>query len=132
MITDPIADLCVRVKNANMAHQSQVKVSGSKLKEALVNIFKQEGFIKDYSVSSEKGKYKEIEIQLKYGLRHKRVISGVTRISKPGRRIYASVGDLKKYTKAFGVTVLSTQKGILTDKGALREKVGGEVLLSIW
>ena len=83
MITDPIADLCVRVKNANMAHQSQVRLPASKIKEAVVKIFKEEGFIKDYAVSSEKGKHKELEIQLKYGLRRKKVISGLTRISKP-------------------------------------------------
>lgn len=133
MMTDPISDLLTRIRNANKIGQPYVEAPYSNLKWAIVNLLKEEGFLGNCEIVDEKERsYKQIKITLKYSPSRKRVISGLRRYSKPGRRLYVAVKDLKQYRKSFGVTLLSTQKGIMTDKRAVREKTGGEVVCSVW
>jgi len=133
MVTDPIADLLTRIRNANMAFRATVEVPYSKFKWAVVNILKADGFIEDCTLGAhEDHAFKVITLKLKYAGRKERVISGLERISKPGRRVYAGAKDLKKYQKGFGVTIVSTPKGVKTHIQAYREKVGGEVLCVVW
>lgn len=133
MVLDPISDLLTRIRNANQVYLSEVIVPYSKMKWQVAHLLKEEGFIKDCEeVKEESNPFKAIKLTLKYGSNRKRVISGVKRISKPGCRVYSSIRELKQYRKAFGITVLSTPKGIVTDKIAYRQKIGGEVLFSMW
>lgn len=132
MITDPISDLLTRIRNANAVFKDTVEVPLSKIKWELVKLLKNEGFLKDCEIIADEIGRKKIKMDLKYGSKRRRVISGIRRISKPGCRIYTPLNDLKKYRKEFGVTLLSTPKGILTDKAARQSKVGGEVLCVVW
>lgn len=133
MITDPIADLLTYIRNANVNFQSDIEMPHSKMKWEIVRILKQEGFIENCEVVAEKDSSRQkIHIKMKYAPKRIRVITGLKRISKPGRRIYTAIEDIKKYRTGFGITLLSTQKGILTGRAAFREKVGGEVLCAVW
>ncbi|MDD3821467.1 MAG: 30S ribosomal protein S8 [Bacilli bacterium] len=131
VVTDPIADMLTRIRNANQMRYRQVEIPNSKMKEGIAKILKQEGFIKEYKVSS-KTKEKVIIITLKYGPKKERVILGLKRISKPGLRVYANVDEIPRVLNGLGVAIISTSKGLLTDKEARRERVGGEVLAYIW
>ncbi|PZN09411.1 MULTISPECIES: 30S ribosomal protein S8 [Thermaerobacter] len=130
-MTDPIADMLTRIRNANMVGHERVDVPGSKIKRAIADILKQEGYIHDYQWIDD-GKQGVIRIFLKYGPGKKRVIQGLKRISKPGRRIYASKDQIPRVLGGLGIAVLSTSRGIMTDKQARAEGVGGEVLCYIW
>ena len=130
-ITDPIADLLTRIRNANSAKHESVDVPASKTKKAIVEILNNEGYIKGYQVI-EDGKQGVIRITLKYGANNEKVLSGLKRISKPGLRIYAGVDDMPKVLKGLGIAIVSTSKGIMTDKQARAEHIGGEVLAFIW
>ncbi len=131
-MTDPIADMLTRIRNANTAKHDTVDVPASKMKLAIANILLDEGYIKSYDVV-ENGVVKTINITLKYGAgKNERVISGLKRISKPGLRVYASKEDLPKVLGGLGIAIISTNKGILTDKQAREQNVGGEVLAYIW
>lgn len=130
MVTDPIADMLTRIRNANQQRHEEVVVPASKLKVQLAEILKNEGFIKEYKVEGE-GVIKNIVITLKYK-GNDRVISGLKRVSKPGLRQYAKVNEIPKVLNGLGIVVLSTSQGLMTDKEARAKQIGGEVLAYIW
>lgn len=130
-MTDPIADMLTRIRNANMVKHETVDVPASNMKKELARILLEEGFVRGYDVI-EDGKQGIIRIQLKYGQMSERVITGIKRISKPGMRVYAAKEELPKVLNGLGIAVISTSKGILTDKQARKENVGGEVICYVW
>ena len=130
-ITDTIADLLTRIRNANSAKHESVDVPASNLKKAVVQILLEEGYIKNFNVV-EDGKQGVIHITLKYGEGKTPAISGLRRVSKPGLRIYSSVEKMPKVMKGLGTAIISTSKGVMTDRNARKENVGGEVLAFIW
>jgi small subunit ribosomal protein S8 len=136
MIVDPIADMLARIKNAQLARKDEVYIPHSKIKEKIVDILKREGYIEDYVVSekNKKGTQNTLIIKLKYldDRNLKPAISGLRRVSKPGRRIYTDVENIPYVRKGLGTAILSTNKGILTDAEARKQRVGGEVLLYVW
>lgn len=129
-ITDPIADMLTRIRNANSAKHESVDVPASNMKKAIAQILLDEGYIKNFQVI-EDDKQGVIRIALKYAGKEK-VISGLKRVSKPGLRIYAGKDELPKVLKGLGIAIISTSKGVMTDKKARKENVGGEVLAFIW
>ncbi|MGM8216173.1 30S ribosomal protein S8 [Bacillaceae bacterium W0354] len=131
MMTDPIADMLTRIRNANMVRHDQLEVPASKLKRDIVEILKREGYIRDYEYI-EDDKQGVLRLFLKYSSGNERVITGIKRISKPGRRVYAKADELPRVLNGLGVAVVSTSKGVLTDKEAREQAVGGEVLAYIW
>ena len=130
-ITDPIADLLTRIRNANSARHETVEVPASNMKKSIVEILFEEGYIKKYEVI-EDGRQGIIKIWLKYGEGKKQVIEGLKRVSKPGLRVYVSRDELPRVLKGLGIAIISTSKGVMTDKRARRENVGGEVLAFGW
>ena len=130
-ITDPIADLLTRIRNANSARHETVEVPASNMKKSIVEILFEEGYIKKYEVI-EDGRQGIIKIWLKYGEGKKQVIEGLKRVSKPGLRVYVSRDELPRGLKGLGIAIISTSKGVMTDKRARRENVGGEVLAFVW
>ncbi len=130
-MSDPIADLLTRIRNATMAHHNQVVVPHSKLKLAIVNILKEEGFIEKYEVAKESPR-PLIRIWLKYDDDRRPVLTGLKRVSKPGCRIYSRREDVPWVFSGLGVAILSTSKGVVTDSQARRLGVGGEVLCYVW
>ena len=130
-MTDPIADMLTRIRNANVVKHETVDVPASNMKKELSRILLEEGFIRGYDVI-EDGKQGIIRIQLKYGQAGERVISGLKRISKPGMRVYADKHEVPRVLNGLGISIISTSKGILTDKQARKENVGGEVICYVW
>ena len=130
-MTDPIADMLTRIRNANVVNNETVDVPASNMKKELSRILLEEGFIRGYDVI-EDGKQGIIRIQLKYGQTGERVISGLKRISKPGMRVYADKHEVPRVLNGLGISIISTSKGILTDKQARKENVGGEVICYVW
>ncbi len=131
-MTDPIADMLTRIRNANTAKHDTVDVPASKMKEAIANILLEEGYVKAVDIIEE-GKFKTIRITLKYGKdKNEKIITGIKRISKPGLRVYAGKDELPKVLGGLGVAIISTNKGVLTDKQARAAQVGGEVLAFVW
>ncbi len=130
-ITDSIADLLTRIRNANSAKHDTVDIPASNMKKSIVQILAEEGYIKSYQVI-EDGKQGIIRVTLKYGENKTPVIQGLRRVSKPGLRIYTSCEDMPKVMKGLGIALLSTPKGVMTDKAARKANVGGEVLAFIW
>ena len=130
-MTDPIADMLTRIRNANVVKHETVDVPASNMKKELSRILLEEGFIRGYDVI-EDGKQGVIRIQLKYGQTGERVISGLKRISKPGMRVYADKHEVPRVLNGLGISIISTSKGILTDKQARKENVGGEVICYVW
>ena len=130
-ITDTIADLLTRIRNANTAKHATVDVPASNVKKAITQILVDEGYVKGFQVI-EDGKQGVIRITLKYGDNKSSVITGLKRVSKPGLRIYSSCADMPKVRKGLGIAIVSTSKGIVTDKKARELNVGGEVLAYIW
>ena len=132
MTNDPIADMLTRIRNANTAKHDTVDVPASKIKLAIADILLEEGYIAKYDIV-EDGNFKTIRITLKYGAdKNERIISGLKRISKPGLRVYASKENLPKVLGGLGIAIISTNKGIVTDKVARQLNVGGEVLAFVW
>ena len=131
LVLDPIADMLTRIRNANTNKHDSVLVPQSKTKLAIAEILKSEGYIVDYKASVVDG-IKMIEITLKYGPNGEKVIQGLKRISKPGLRIYANAEQLPKVLNGLGIAIVSTSKGIVTDKNARKLNVGGEVLAYVW
>jgi len=129
MMTDPIADMLTRIRNANAMHKETVVIPTSQVKSAILEVFKNEGFIAGYSVSSDIKS--ETTITLKYN-NNNRVIKGLKRISKPSLHVYAKADELPKVLNGLGVAIISTSEGIMSDKDARKEKIGGEVLAYIW
>lgn len=130
-ITDPVADMLTRIRNANSAKHETVDVPNSKVKKAIAEILHEEGYIKGYQIIDD-GKQGIIKITLKYGANKEKVLSGLKRISKPGLRVYSSRDELPRVLKGLGIAIISTSKGIMTDKKARKENIGGEVLAFIW
>lgn len=131
VMTDPIADMLTRIRNANMVRHEKLEVPASKIKHAVANLLKEEGFIRDVEYV-EDNKQGILRIFLKYGADNERVINGLKRISKPGLRVYASKGEIPRVLGGLGIAVLSTSKGVMTDKQARQQQVGGEVLAYVW
>ena len=130
-ITDSIADMLTRIRNANSAKHDTVQIPASNIKKSIAQILVDEGYIKSFKVI-EDGKQGIIEIALKYGPNKSQVITGLRRVSKPGLRIYSNSEDMPKVQNGLGIVILSTSKGIMTDKDARKANVGGEVLAYIW
>ena len=131
-MSDPIADMLTRIRNANTAKHDTVDVPSSKMKLAIADILVKEGFIKKYDVV-EDGNFKTIRITLKYGKdKNEKIISGIKRISKPGLRIYANKEDMPKVLGGLGIAIVSTNQGVITDKQARQLGVGGEVICYVW
>ena len=130
-ITDPVADMLTRIRNANTAKHESVDVPASNLKKAIAKILLDEGYIKSYEVV-EDGTQGVIRIQLKYLAGKEKVISGLRRVSKPGLRVYAGADELPRVLKGLGIAIISTSKGVMTDKKARSLHVGGEVLAFVW
>ena len=131
-ITDPIADMLTRIRNANNAKHDTVDVPASNMKKSIAQILLDEGYIKKYDILDE-GSFKTIHITLKYGAdKNEKIISGIKRISKPGLRVYAGKDELPRVLGGLGIAILSTNQGIITDKEARKLQVGGEVLAFVW
>lgn len=131
MVTDPIADMLTRIRNANSMRYKQVEIPASNLKIEIAKILKEEGFIADYKIK-ENNIQNIIVLNLKYGQNKERVINGLKRISKPGLRVYAKASEMPKVLNGLGIAIVSTSKGLMTDKNARKESLGGEVLAYIW
>src|SRR5690606_658196 len=131
VMTDPIADMLTRIRNANAVRHESVEVPASKIKRQIAEILKREGFIRDAEYIDD-GKQGIIRIFLKYGPNNERVITGLKRISKPGLRVYVKSTEVPRVLRGLGIAILSTSKGVMTDKEARQAKVGGEVLAYIW
>ncbi len=129
--TDPIADMLTRIRNANSAKHDTVDIPASNMKKAIAQILLDEGYIKNYKVI-EDNKQGVIRVTLKYGEGKSQVITGLRRVSKPGLRIYSSVDEMPKVMKGLGIAIISTSKGIMTDREARKQNVGGEVLAFVW
>ncbi len=131
-MSDPIADMLTRIRNANTAKHDTVDIPASKMKQAIADILLKEGYVKAVDVVEE-GNFKTIKITLKYGAdKNEKILTGLKRISKPGLRVYASKDELPKVLGGLGTAIISTNKGVLTDKEARKANVGGEVLAFIW
>jgi len=131
MMTDPIADFLTRIRNANTVYKERVEVPASKMKKGLAEILKNEGFIRTYELVDD-GKQGILRLYLKYGPNKQKVITGLKRISKPGLRVYAGKDEIPKVLGGLGVAIISTPKGLMTDKQARQEGLGGEVICYIW
>ena len=131
-MSDPIADMLTRIRNANTAKHDTVDIPASKMKQAIADILLKEGYVKAVDVVEE-GNFKTIKITLKYGAnKNEKILTGLKKISKPGLRVYASKDELPKVLGGLGTAIISTNKGVLTDKEARKENVGGEVLAFVW
>lgn len=131
VVTDPIADMLTRIRNANQMKYNEVLVPTSKLKVEITNILKNEGYINGYKIeSTDEGSMMTIE--LKYGAKKERVITGLKRISKPGLRVYAKCEDIPRVLNGLGIAIISTSKGLMVDRDARKANLGGEVLAYIW
>jgi small subunit ribosomal protein S8 len=130
-ITDSIADLLTRIRNANSAKHTTVDVPASNMKKSIAKILQEEGYIRDFRVI-EDGKQGIIRITLKYGENRSQIISGLKRVSKPGLRVYASAEDMPKVMHGLGIAIVSTSKGLMTDRKARSQNIGGEVLAFVW
>ncbi|MCH5151938.1 MAG: 30S ribosomal protein S8 [Clostridiales bacterium] len=131
VVTDPIADMLTRIRNAITAKHADVEIPASKTKKAIVDILLNEGYIESYEII-EHELQNSIKITLKYGYKGERVITGLKRISKPGLRVYAKSDELPKVLNGLGIAIVSTSKGIMTDKNARSQNLGGEVLAYVW
>ena len=131
MLTDPVADMLARIRNANKALHEQIELPTSRMKEELARILKEEGYIKDYGVKKGES-FDTLVVQLKYGKSRERIITDLRRVSKPGRRIYARKDRLPRVLGGMGISILSTSKGVITSRTAAEEGVGGEVICFVW
>lgn len=131
VMTDPIADMLTRIRNGNNAKHETVDIPASNMKKSIANILLEEGFIKGFDVI-EDAKQGILRIQLKYGKDNEKIISGLKRISKPGLRVYVKSDEIPRVLGGLGIAILSTSKGVITDKAARKESVGGEVICYIW
>lgn len=130
-MTDPIADMLTRIRNANSVNHEKVEIPGSKIKTAIAEVLKQEGFIKDFSFT-EDNKQGILTVFLKYGPNREKVITGIKRISRPGLRQYAKRRELPRVLGGLGIAIISTSKGIMSDKHARKAGLGGEVIAYVW
>ena len=130
-VTDPIADLLTRIRNANIAYKDDLLVPASKMNESLLGILRDEGYIAGFEREGE-GVHQAIRVRLKYGRGRERTITGVKRISRPGRRVYAKRDALPRVLGGLGIAILSTPQGVMTDRAAAKKGIGGEVLAHVW
>lgn len=130
-MTDPIADMLTRIRNALANHEGKVDVPASQVKLGILEVLKREGYISDFKVAEE-GVGRMVRVYLKYGPQGERVISELQRVSRPGRRVYRGVEDLPRVRDGLGIAVVSTPKGVLSDRECRQGKVGGEVICSVW
>lgn len=131
VMTDPIADMLTRLRNANSVYHEKVEIPGSKIKQAIAGILKEEGFIKDFDVV-EDSKQGVLRLSLKYGPNREKVITGIKRISKPGLRVYAKSDQIPRVLGGLGIAIISTSKGIMSDRQARKNGLGGEVIAYVW
>jgi small subunit ribosomal protein S8 len=132
-MTDPIADMLTRIRNANIAFHDDVAMPSSKLKEAVAGILQREGYITDFAVEEQPGRPgKRLTIRMKYSSDRQRTISGLKRVSRPGLRVYTKAEGVPRVLGGMGIAILSTNQGLLTDREARQRKVGGEVLCQVW
>jgi small subunit ribosomal protein S8 len=131
MMTDPIADMLSRIRNANLAYKEEVEIPASGLKEDMAKLLAREGYVTGYRMEGEAPKQR-IVVEMKYGPDRERTISGLKRVSRPGRRVYADRNHLPRVLGGLGVAILSTSQGLMTDRQAARRGVGGEVLCQVW
>jgi small subunit ribosomal protein S8 len=131
MMTDPIADMLSRIRNANTAYKEEVEIPASRLKEEVARVLAREGYVQGFRLEGEEPK-RRIVVEMKYGPDRERTISGLKRVSRPGRRVYADRDHLPRVLGGLGVSILSTSRGLLTDRQAARRGVGGEVLCQVW
>ena len=132
-MTDPIADMLTRIRNANVAFHDDVLMPSSKVKEALANILVREGYIEDFAVEDDpEHPARKLRIVMKYTPDRKRTISGIRRVSKPGLRVYTKATDVPRVLGGMGIAVLSTNQGLMTDREARQRRVGGEILCHVW
>jgi len=132
-MTDPIADMLTRIRNANTAMRDEVKMPSSKMKVALADVLQQEGYIKSFGVDQNAtGPGQTLTIDMKYSEQRERVISGITRVSKPGLRVYSKSGKIPRVLGGLGVAIVSTSKGLMSDREARRRHIGGEVVCVVW
>ena len=131
MMTDPIADLLTRIRNANRSRKDAVQLDWSRLKEAIAGVLRDEGFLREVSVAEVNGR-KQLKITLKYDDYRRPVITGIRRVSKPSLRVYVGAKEIPKIRAGLGLSVLSTPKGVVADRTARKENVGGEILCAVW
>jgi len=131
MLTDPVADMLTRIRNANKALHDRVEMPSSKLKQEIARILKEEGYVRDFHVEDGES-YKLLVVELKYGRSRERVLTDLKRVSKPGRRIYARKDRLPRVLGGMGTAILSTSRGVITSRTAEREGLGGEVICFVW
>ncbi|HEX9824396.1 MAG TPA: 30S ribosomal protein S8 [Actinomycetota bacterium] len=132
MMTDPIADMLTRIRNAGMSYADEVAVPASGVKEQIARVLTEEGYVTGYRIDESDMPRRKIVIEMKYGPERERIISGLKRVSKPGKRVFAGRDELPRVLGGLGVAILSTSRGVLTDRQASRKKVGGEVLCYVW
>ncbi|HET7876885.1 MAG TPA: 30S ribosomal protein S8 [Methylomirabilota bacterium] len=130
-MTDPVADLLTRIRNASRAEHEKVDIPASKLKVRITEILKEEGFIKNYRLLEDK-RQGTLRVYLKYGLNNEKIISGLVRVSRPGRRVYVTRDKIPNILGGMGVAILSTSEGVMTDRDVRKHKLGGEVLAYVW
>ena len=130
-VSDPVADLLTRIRNANIAYKDETLAPVSKQSRAILEILEQEGYITGFSQEGE-GVHQAFRVQLKYGPRKQRTITGIRRVSKPGRRLYRGRGNLPRVMGGLGIAIVSTSKGVMTDRSAAKEGIGGEILAYVW
>jgi small subunit ribosomal protein S8 len=131
MMTDPIADMLARLRNANTAYKDEVAIPASGIKEEIARLLAREGYVRGYRIEGDEPK-RRIVVEMKYGPERERTITGVKRVSRPGRRVYADRGRLPRVLGGLGVAILSTSQGLMTDKQAARRGIGGEILCHVW
>ncbi|MFN2591073.1 MAG: 30S ribosomal protein S8 [Actinomycetota bacterium] len=131
VMTDPVADMLTRIRNANVAFKEEVVMPASSLKKRIADILVQEGYVRDAAVDGE-GKDRRLVLHLKFGPNKQRTINGIKRVSTPGRRVYAGRQDIPRVMGGLGIAILSTSQGILTDRQAVKRGVGGEVIAQVW
>jgi small subunit ribosomal protein S8 len=130
-VTDPVADLLTRIRNANIAYKEDALAPASKRARAILEILREEGYIQGFDLEGE-GVHQALRIRLKYGPRKQRTITGIRRVSKPGRRIYRGRGDLPRVMGGLGIAIVSTSRGVMTDRTASKNGIGGEILAYVW
>jgi small subunit ribosomal protein S8 len=131
MMTDPVADMLTRIRNANVAMKDEVEIPASGLKEQMARLLAQEGYVTGYRMEGDPPK-RRIVVEMKYGPERQRTITGLKRVSRPGRRVYADRDHLPRVLGGLGVAILSTSQGLMTDRQAARRRIGGEVLCQVW
>ncbi len=132
MLTDPVADMLTRIRNANRALHARTEMPHSRLKEEIARILKEEGYIRDFHVSRENGSRQTLVVELKYGRGRERVLTDLKRVSKPGRRVYAGKDRMPRVLGGMGTAILSTSRGVCTSRTAEQQGVGGEVICFVW